>query len=92
MSDTSNLDSSSQEPVYQAIFGKELDRIAALLHDDVLQTFGSCVLKAQLCERLVQKGQYALVEKELGLLLDRLNSAIDSVRHLVSTLERPPSG
>lgn len=89
MNDSSSFDRSSQEPNPDTILQKELERMAALLHDDVLQTFGVCVLKAQLCERLAQKGRYNLVDKELALLEEALNSAIDSVRELIATIRRP---
>lgn len=76
---------------HQGILQEEMDKLAVQLHDGILQHFGTCVLKAQLCERLLQKEQYTLAEKELGLLEESLNSAIDSVRDLVARLRQPAS-
>ncbi len=70
----------------EASFQSRLDKVAKLLHDDILQTFATCLLKAQYCERLAQLEQYEMVRKELALLEDTLSDTIDSVRELVSTL------
>jgi signal transduction histidine kinase len=67
----------------------ERDRIAAVLHDEVLQDFAICALKTQLCGRLVEKGQYDTVAAELSLLEDYLNRTIDKVRDVVSNLKQP---
>ncbi|MCL5025284.1 MAG: histidine kinase [Chloroflexi bacterium] len=66
----------------------ERERIARVLHDDVMQAFAVCLLKAQLCQRLQGKKEYALAAKELGLLEDALNETIDRVRDLTATLRR----
>lgn len=90
-SEPSNLGNPS-EPV---LSGKDtraaLERIATVLHDDILQSFATCLLKAQLCERLMQLERYDLVKKELPLLQDTLSDTIDQVRALASTLKAPPS-
>lgn len=70
----------------QASFQCRLEKVAKLLHDDILQTFATCLLKAQYCERLAQLDQYDQVKRELSLLEDTLSDTIDSVRELVSTL------
>lgn len=67
---------------------RELDRIAGMLHDSVLQSFGTALLEAQLCERLAQKGRYDALEKELLILQVSLNDAIDSVRSIVTALRQ----
>jgi len=70
-------------------FQDRLDRIAKLLHDDILQTFATCLLKAQYCEKLAQLERYELMRRELTLLEDTLSDTIDSVRELVATLRGP---
>ncbi len=70
----------------------ELDnRIAKLLHDDLLQTFGACVLKLQFCQKLVEKEHYDKLGRELASLEDSLNSAIDSVRDIMAKLTDAPT-
>lgn len=73
----------------QASFQRRLDRVAKLLHDDILQTFATCLLKAQYCEKLAQLERYDMARQELGLLESMLSDTIDSVRELVSTLKNP---
>lgn len=68
----------------------QFQRIAQVLHDDVLQAFATCLLKAQLCERLVQLERYDQVNKELISLQDSLNETIDQVRALTMTLKQLP--
>lgn len=69
----------------------EKERIAKALHDDVLQAFAVCLLKAQLCQRLCGRKEYELIERELSLLEDALNETIDKVRDLTATLKQPHS-
>jgi len=78
------IDNAPSSP--EASFQNRLDKVAKLLHDDILQTFATCLLKAQYCERLAQLEQYEMVRQELALLEDTLSDTIDSVRELVSTL------
>ena len=69
----------------------DLDRVAGVLHDEILQAFATCLLKAQLCERLLQLERYDMVRNELPLLQDTLSDAIDQVRALAATLKKPVS-
>lgn len=67
----------------------ERERLAKLLHDDVLQAFGTCLLKVQLCERLAQLERYDQLRSELPRLQETLNETIDKVRAVVSALRHP---
>ncbi len=92
---TNRLDNSlehgtgSQQATVESILRVERERIATLLHDDVLQAFATCLLKAQLCERLAEMERYDQVRKELPLLEDALSDTIDRVRELAVMLKRP---
>ncbi|MDO8691669.1 MAG: histidine kinase [Dehalococcoidia bacterium] len=79
----------AQQLSLERSFQGRLDRVAKLIHDDVLQTFATCLLKAQYCEKLAQLERYELMKRELALLEDTLSDTIDSVRELVATLRDP---
>ncbi|MDA8187406.1 MAG: histidine kinase [Dehalococcoidales bacterium] len=79
---------SSQSSV-ETVIRTEQERIAAVLHDEVLQAFATCLLKTQLCERLTELERYDLVRNELPLLEEALNDTIDRVRELAATLKKP---
>ncbi|MDP2661350.1 MAG: histidine kinase [Dehalococcoidia bacterium] len=79
----------AQQLSLEQSFQDRLDGVARLLHDDILQTFATCLLKAQYCEKLAQLERYDLMKRELTLLEDTLSNAIDSVRELVATLRGP---
>jgi signal transduction histidine kinase len=64
----------------------ERERIAIHLHDNVMQSFATCFLSAQLCERLLQAQRYEQLGKEILILEDRLTDAMDGLRELVTTL------
>lgn len=76
------------EGTLQSALQAERSRIAAALHDQVLQTFGLCVLKAQVCDKLLQQAQYGRASAELAVLQERLNQAIDEVRQILSGLKQ----
>lgn len=77
-----------QGAVEQAVKA-ERERIARLLHDDVLQSFATCLLKAQLCERLAEMGRYDQVKSELPALEKALSDTIDRVRAIAVMLKEP---
>lgn len=75
----------------EQILNAERERIAGVLHNEILQAFAACLVKAQLCERLVQKERYDLLSTEMPLLQESVNQAIDAVRRLETTLRKPES-
>lgn len=78
-------------PAVEQILNAERERIAGVLHNEILQAFAACLVKAQLCERLVQKERYDLLSTEMPLLQESVNQAIDAVRKLETTLRKPQS-
>jgi hypothetical protein len=50
--------------------------LAQLIHDDVLQMLGVCLLEAELCRRFSQKGQPEQVVAELNEVLQALGSVV----------------
>lgn len=81
---------SKQNP--EAPLDRTLCSIAAALHDDVLQAFATCLLKAQYCERLADLGRYDQLKAELPLLEASLNGAVDSVRDIIVKLKQSMHG
>ena len=66
----------------------ELDRLAGLIHDDILQSLGVCVLEAELSRRFARKGQRAEAVAELDGALAALQSAIEQSRGALVELRR----
>lgn len=64
----------------------ERGRIARVLHDDILQEFAVCLLRAQLGERHAQNGRCDLARQEMSRLQDSLNGTVDKIRELVASL------
>lgn len=58
----------------------ELDYLAGVIHDDILQSLGLCVLEAELCLRFAHKGQRTEADAELDGMLDALQTAIAQSR------------
>ncbi|MCL5958628.1 MAG: histidine kinase [Chloroflexi bacterium] len=78
-----------QQLAWEAALNAELERIAGYLHDKILQSFATCLLKVQLVERLAQMGRYDQMQNELTQLEDSLDDAIDKMRDLATSLRRP---
>ena len=64
----------------------ERGRIARVLHDDILQEFAVCLLRAQLGERHARNGRCDLARQEMSRLQDALNGTVEKIRELVASL------
>ncbi len=84
---TLNPDSAPAEAIVDRVLSAERERIATHLHDDVLQSFATCLLDSQICERLVQSERHDLLLAEFARLQDALNDTVDRIRQLISTLK-----
>ncbi len=62
--------------------------LARLIHDDVLQTLGVCLLEAELCRRFWKKGQRAQVVEELVAVMEGLEAALETSRPIVDDLRQ----
>jgi hypothetical protein len=62
--------------------------LAALIHDDVLQSLGVAVLGADLCRRLHQKMRYEQALEELTGIVEALSLALASSEQLLPDLDR----
>lgn len=84
-----NRPSGLEQGAVEETIRAERERIARLLHDEVLQSFATCLLKAQLCERLAEMGRYDQVRSELPALEKALSDTIDRVRAIAVMLKEP---
>ena len=64
-----------------------LVRLERMIHDDVLQALGCCVLGAELCKRFWRKGQAEQVVRELDEVLRGLETAVESTRRMAAELD-----
>ena len=64
----------------------ERERIARVLHDDILQDFAVCLLRAQLGERHARNGRCDLARQEMSRLQESLNGTVEKIRELVASL------
>jgi hypothetical protein len=62
--------------------------LAALIHDDILQSLGVAVLGVDLCRRLHQKMRYEQALDELTGIVDALGLALASSEQLLPDLDR----
>jgi hypothetical protein len=54
------------------------DTLAEVIHDDILQMLGVCLLEAELCRRFWKKGQQEQVVAELNEMVKILEAAAES--------------
>lgn len=63
------------------------DELAGVIHDDVLQTLGVCLLEGELCRRFWRNGQEDRVVAELTEVMLGMEAALEASRPIVATLD-----
>lgn len=85
-----DLDRNSCSPLEQAnlelALGRERERIATYLHDEVLQSFAICLLDSQICERHLLANRQGLLLEEFAKLQGALTDTVGRIRCLIETL------
>lgn len=65
----------------------EHQRLADLLHDDVLQYFAACQMRVQLCRRYMDTGRADEAKQELLQIEKALDGAVTGIRQVISALK-----
>ncbi len=73
-------------PLNAASLPEQCERGAHLIHDQVLQSLGLCLLQADLCRRQWENGEEQAALAELNGLNEELDTAIAVLRQVVSEL------
>ena len=64
--------------------------LASRIHDGTLQLLGVALLRAELCEQLVELGRSEEVPARLAELRDALEQATDELRAIMAELRAAP--
>ena len=62
------------------------DHLQQVIHDDVLQSLGISMLQAELCRRLWENGQNLEAFEELKGVVREIESAVETLRHVMRDL------
>ncbi|MBI3964344.1 MAG: histidine kinase dimerization/phosphoacceptor domain-containing protein [Chloroflexi bacterium] len=62
------------------------ERLARLIHDDVLQSLGVSLLQAELCKRMIESDKPDDAIVELNGVVDGVEAAVSSLRHVMTEL------
>jgi hypothetical protein len=65
---------------------EQCEQWANLIHDQVLQSLGLCLLQADLCRRLWDTGQPEQALAELQGVNEELDTTVDTLRQLIAEL------
>jgi two-component system sensor histidine kinase DegS len=65
---------------------EERKRLARELHDGIAQTIANVVLRAEIAERMMEKGQTSGMETELAALKKQARSSMEEIRKMIFNL------